>query len=573
MAEPFVLGIWDGHDAGAALLQGSRIVFAVNEERLTRRKLEVGFPRLSIGACLDHAGLSPADIREIAASTADPAKTLTRLFPGLKEEYYLLRRRKIGPRRFDAFKKRFKYRFTELSPNFFSRLLSGSHLRGELSALGFRDYRFTLTDHHRDHAEAAARTSGFDECLVLTLDGVGDGLCGSLWRFRGVALEPLRLLPARTSFGIFFEHVTNLMNMRELEDEGKVMALANYAYPIGDSENPLMNVIRTEGLDIVSPFTSTEMFRRLKEIFWRFPSEQFAFMAQRVLEKNILDLVRNALANTGLNRIALAGGVFSNVKVNMKIGELAGLEGMFVFPHMGDGGLAIGAAMRVNHERFGADGYRLGDLYLGPAYGEEDILDALKDGKDSFRRIEDPAREAARLILKGEIILWFQGRMEIGPRALGNRSILARPDDRGVKDRLNIHVKNRVWYQPFCPSMLIEDADALLELNGQRPGGNRFMTTAFRVRPEALNLMEGVINIDGTCRPQFVGDETPRYRELLETLKEKLGRGIVLNTSFNVHGEPMVCSPRDALNTLRKTGIRYLFLEDYCVENSDAKTP
>ena len=566
-----MLGIWDGHDAGAALLQGDRIVFAVNEERLTRRKLEVGFPRLSVRACLDHADLSPADIREIAASTTDPAKTLTRLFPGLKEEYYLLRRRKIGPRRFDAFKKRFKYRFTELSPNPLSRWLSDSHLRGEISVLGFREYRLALTDHHRGHAEAAARSSSFDECLVLTLDGVGDGLCGSLWHFRGGMLELIRRLPGRASFGIFFEHVTNLMNMRELEDEGKVMALANYAYPVEDHENPLMDIVRTQGLDIVSPLSSTEMFLKLKIIFWRFPSEQFAFMAQRVLEKNILDLVRNALAHTGLNKIALAGGVFSNVKVNMKIGELDGLEGMFVFPHMGDGGLAMGAAMEINHERFGVDRYTLRDLYLGPAYGEEDILAALKDGKDPFRRVESPAREAARLILNGEIILWFQGRMEIGPRALGNRSILARPDDRGVKNRLNLYVKNRVWYQPFCPSMLIEDAPALLALNGQRVEDNRFMTTAFLVRPDALKLMEGVINIDGTCRPQFVGDENPRYRDLLLTLRGELGRGVVLNTSFNIHGEPMVCSPRDALSTLKKTGIRYLFLEDYCVENSDAK--
>ena len=186
-------------------------------------------------------------------------------------------------------------------------------------------------------------------------------------------------------------------------------------------------------------------------------------------------------------------------------------------------------------------------------------------------RLDNPAAEAARLILGGEIILWFQGRMEIGPRALGHRSILARPDDRAIKDRLNLLLKKRVWYQPFCPSMLIEDAPALLETEGQEIRDNRFMTMGFRVRPERLPLMEGVINVDGTCRPQFVGDEEPRYRDLLIGMKEALGYGVVLNTSFNLHGEPMVCAPGEALDMLRRTGIRYLFMEDVLVENTHAE--
>ncbi len=187
--------------------------------------------------------------------------------------------------------------------------------------------------------------------------------------------------------------------------------------------------------------------------------------------------------------------------------------------------------------------------------------------------MKDPAAEAARLILAGEIILWFQGRMEIGPRSLGHRSILARPDDRTIKDRLNLLLKKRVWYQPFCPSMLIEDAPALLETEGQELRDNRFMTMGFRVRPERLALMEGVINVDGTCRPQFVGDEEPRYRSLLLHLKEALGFGVVLNTSFNLHGEPMVCSPDEAVEMQCRTGIRYLIMEDWLIENTGTKIP
>lgn len=564
--DKYVLGIWDGHDAGAVLLKGDRIVFAVNEERLSRRKLDVGFPFRSIRACLDHEGIGPLEIRDIALSTGDPAKTLTRWVPGLAEAYYLIRRRKRPPGRLDPLKKRFKYRFTELGPNALSRPMSRWYAKRQLRSLGFQDFNLSLPDHHLCHAHAAARSSGFDECLVVTLDGVGDGLSGSIRRFREGRLEHLKAISAKTSLGIFFEHVTNLMNMRELEDEGKVMALANYAYPVNDEDNPLMDIIRTEGLDLVSPYRSTGMFRELKRVLWRFPSEQFAFMAQKALERNALNLIGNALSLTGAEKIALAGGVFSNVKLNMRIAEMDEITNVFVFPHMGDGGLAMGAAMGVNHERFAVPGYALGNLYLGPRFSEKDLVSTLKKSGISFRPVEDPAKVAAGLIMKGEIVLWFRGRMEVGPRALGNRSILARPDRTEIKDRLNLALKKRVWYQPFCPSILSDDAASLLRLNGQDVKDNRFMTSAFKVRERYKSLMQGVMNVDGTCRPHFVGDENPMYRDLLLRIQEALGKGVILNTSFNIHGEPMVCSPDDALDMLERTPIRYLFLENFLVE-------
>lgn len=388
--------------------------------------------------------------------------------------------------------------------------------------------------------------------------------------------------------------------MRELEDEGKVMALANFAYPIPDAENPMLGIIGVQGLRIVSPYGSTAMFKALKAILWRYPSEQFAAMAQRTLERCAVALAAEALRRTGMTCLAAAGGVFSNIKMNMRLAELPGLERLFVFPHMGDGGLAIGAALAVNRTRFGATRCRLPDLYLGPGFhnwgqplinpagGEEDAVPpASEAGQDGQKgqagearilaggeiratRLADPATEAARLILAGEIILWFQGRMEIGPRALGHRSILARPDDRTIKDRLNLLLKKRVWYQPFCPSLLIEDAEALLETGGQEIGDNRFMTLGFRVRPERLALMAGVINVDGTCRPHFVAGEEPRYRALLLGLKAELGCGVVLNTSLNLHGEPMVCAPGEAVEMLRRTGFRYLIMEDWLLEKPAA---
>ena len=181
----------------------------------------------------------------------------------------------MAPRRADRFKKAFKYRFTEFPPNAISAALSRRWLKRCLAEMGFTGFQLDLVDHHAAHASAAAACSGFPEALVFTFDGVGDGLSGSLWTWSRGALTLFKALPARTSLGIFFEHVTNLMNIRELEDEGKVMALANFAYPVPDGENPLMKVIGTKGLDIVSPYSSTEMFRELKGVLWRYPYEQF----------------------------------------------------------------------------------------------------------------------------------------------------------------------------------------------------------------------------------------------------------------------------------------------------------
>ena len=232
---------------------------------------------------------------------------------------------------------------------------------------------------------------------------------------------------------------------------------------------------------------------------------------------------------------------------------------------MGDGGLALGAAMGANHDQYGVRSYILRELSLGSAFSDEEMLPSLKRWGFPYVKVDNVSGRAARLVLDGEIIFWFQGRMEIGPRALGNRSIVARPDRKEIKDRLNLVLKKRVWYQPFCPSMLSSDADSLLCLDGQDIQDNRFMTTAFRVRDIYRQLMEGVTNIDGTCRPHFVGDENPCYRDLLRHIKNEIGMGVVLNTSFNIHGEPMVCTPGDALDMFSRTQVRHLFLGDFLV--------
>lgn len=558
-----ILGIWDGHDSGAALIQGHKILFAVNEERLTRRKLEIAFPAKSVNACLDYTGTSPDEISDIAVSTSDFAKTLARVFPSLKEEYYLIRRRKKSPKSASFFKKKLKYKITEYPPSFISRQISAHVIRNILKTLGFSKFRLHLIDHHLCHAAAAAFCSGFDRGLVITLDGLGDGLSGSVCRYENNELENIAKLSARHSLGIFFEHVTNLMNMRELEDEGKVMALANYAYPVDDAENPLMDLIRVKDLSVRCRYSSLEMYDALKRILWHYPPEQFAYMAQRTLEVKTLELVQNALKITGSDRLCLAGGLFSNVKVNRLLRLLPEVKQCFVFPHMGDGGLALGAALTANYRLNRIFQMPLDDVYLGPQYSDQEIEAALKGTGLFYKKSEDIAGDVAKIIADGGIVFWFQGRMELGPRALGNRSILARPDSEAIKDALNLRLKKRVWYQPFCPSMLEEDArDVLSDYDGYP---NPFMTMAYMVREDRRNMLRGVINVDGSCRPQIVGQENPLYETLLKKVKPLTGRGILLNTSFNLHGEPVVCSPEDAVKTMISTGNDYMAMGNFLI--------
>ncbi|MFA6318426.1 MAG: carbamoyltransferase C-terminal domain-containing protein [Elusimicrobiota bacterium] len=545
-----ILGVWDGHDSGAALLVGGRLVAAANEERFTRRKLEIHFPEASIRFCLAQAGLEPGALRRAAFSTADPSRALTRWLPSLKEENYLLRRRKVPPGWAAPLKRRFKFWVNELRPCGLSRALSRLYAVRRLRALGLRDFELSFVDHHLCHAHAAAAASGSGSCVVVTLDGIGDGDCGGVWVREGGKLRELARFDGRTSLGIFFETLTHLLNMREVEDEGKVMALADYALPVPDSENPMLGFFKVSGLSLTSPWTRSAMQAELGRIVWRHPPDQAAFMAQRLVEKLVPELFRNAMKVSGLKDLAYAGGLAANVKVNRLLRERLGARSLSVFPHMGDGGLAAGAAWACASE-LGQDGAGLPDVFLGPGFTDGQISVACRAFPGlRLEPVADPARCAAALVAEGKIVLWFQGRMEYGPRALGGRSILARPDSTALKDELNLKLKRRAWYQPFCPSVLESEADALFE--EYRGAADRFMTVAYMVRPERRRSLAGVISVDGTCRPQIAAEDGSLYGRFLQELKALTGLGACLNTSFNIHGEPMVCSPEDAFRAFSR---------------------
>ena len=559
-----ILGIWDGHDSGAALLQDGQLRCAINEERLSRRKLEVCFPARSIAACLALAKLPPEQVHLVAASTSDPAKTLGRWWPGSKERYYAVRRRKSLPGSSAGLTRALKYRITEWGPGPASRVLSGRALKAELTRCSLGHAELRLVDHHEAHAAAAAWASGFASCAVVTIDGLGDGVSATISRFADGTLHRVATSPARSSLGVFFEHVTNLLNMRELEDEGKVMALADYAAPIADADNPLMEWVQVRDGVIETKKAGHAMRTPLARVHWRFPNEQFAYLAQRVVEHTTMALVCDAVRLTGLPRIALAGGVVSNVKATRRARLMPEVESAYVFPHMGDGGLALGAAVLAGASAGDSVRLSLDRLGLGPSYDEEELEARARAADLRPERAENLPCRVADLLAEGRIVMWFQGAMEYGPRALGQRSVLARPDRFDIRDRLNLALKRRVWYQPFCPSLLENDARRMLtDWDG---GTNRSMTMAYEVAREYRCLMAGVTSVDGTCRPQIVDEnDAGDFAQLLREARRRWGAGVVLNTSFNIHGEPLVCSPAEAVDVFLRSGADALAIGPFLV--------
>ena len=548
-----VLGVWDGHDAGAALLAGGRIVAAVNEERFSRRKLEVRWPSRSIETCLEIGCIRAADVDAVAASTSDLAKTVGRCWPAAKERYYLLRRRLKAPGRLDGLQKRAKYWVTEVGSTALTRSLSRWAVRREVAALGIEPGSLWMFDHHACHAAAAALASGMERAVVVTVDGVGDGASATVNLFEGGRLRRVSSTPARDSLGVFFEHVTNLLNMRELEDEGKVMALADYTAEIDERDNLLLPLITVDGLRFRGQVAGHAMHSSLCRVLWSCSNERFAQMAQRTVERRIEELVVNAVRETGIRHVAMAGGVASNVKANRRVKLLPEVDDLYVFPHMGDGGLALGAATLASIRCGEIPVLDLEDVGLGPEWSADAVADILREAGLRFVECADVASDTAYLVAADQIVLWFQGRMEYGPRALGHRSVLARPDRPQVRHRLNLALKRRVWYQPFGPSILEDDARRVFR--DWKGAPNRHMTTAYEVEPAHRAQLEAVLSIDGSCRAQVVPEERDDpFARLLRHLRGRIGIGAVLNTSFNLHGQPLVCTPDDAIAVFRQSG-------------------
>jgi carbamoyltransferase len=560
-----VIGVWDGHDAGATLVVDGRVVLALNEERLSGRKLDVGLPVRAIAAMREAAAG-----RRIAwaPSTSDPAKTLTRTFPVLKENYYRLRRRLDFPGPLHGIKVRAKYSLTQMPTG---RLWRAWARRWFAANLGAPIQDVFLVDHHEAHAASAAYWPVWGrDAIMVTLDGIGDGESGSVWEWSeaDASLRKIVSIPGGASLGLFFEHITQELQMRPLEDEGKVMALATYAAESPLDKNPFVKwfslTADSKGLPVLRcSIPPSRMAREVARSVWCTPREQVCRMAQQTLETIVPRFFSMLVQATGRNVFGYSGGVASNIKVNRLVRTTPGIARLEVCPAMGDGGLALGSAFAVWRHVTGQRPQPFNDFRLGTDYGDlgRDAEAIARATSAELSRPADIAPAVAALVAAGGIVMWAQGRMELGARALGARSIVARADSTKARDDLNLLLKRRVWYQPFCPSILLSEAPQLLADYRGPSDANLHMTTGFMTTSRGRTALAGAIGPDGSCRPQIVveNDADPWYR-LLVQVKALTGTGAIINTSLNMHGKPMSDAVAGVVEAWVESGIEHLAL-------------
>jgi carbamoyltransferase len=548
------------HDAAAALVSDGRIVAAAQEERFNREKYSNAFPIQAINACLQEGEISVWDLDAIAF---------------YEKPYLKLARTIVG--HVNAWPASF--------PNFRSMLPSWLEERLSFPVtvqdrLGF-DGPVLFVKHHMSHAASAFYASGFDETAILTVDGIGEWASATWGIARGTDIRLEQELRYPNSLGLLYSIVSTYLGFRVFEGEGKVMALAAFGEPA------YLDLFRRcvpscpDGSFRMDPaFFSlnkgTKMYSRaFVDLFGpeRAPDAELetrhkdvAASLQARVEEIVLDMARHVQARTGQRRLCAAGGVFLNVLANRRILDETPFEDLFVQPAAGDAGSAIGAASFVSHARFGVPrGPRMESAFLGPSYSRDRIRRLLAREGLAFRLLEgdDLASFVAGRLAEGQIVAWFSGRMECGPRALGHRSILADPRRADMKEILNARVKHREWFRPYGVSVLEEEMGSFFDLARPSP----YMLLVGRVKPEKADLIPSAIHVDGTCRLQSVTEaiHSDFYRVIREFFR-LTGVPMVLNTSFNVR-EPIVCTPEDALATFLRTDMDWLVLDGFVVES------
>ena len=456
-------------------------------------------------------------------------------------------------------------------PTWFGRALARRLERrfGLRAPLGF-------VDHHRCHAASAYFTQADDDCLVATLDCHGDGLSGTISLASGGRLTRVAALPATASLGSFYAAITHHLGFHHHRHEGKVTGLAAY----GDPEPARADVERMIAWDPARRRLVTRLGRnqftaiaRVAGFFSRaYAREEIAAAAQRHLERIVVEILRSWLRETGRRRVLLAGGVFGNVKLNQRIHELEGVEQLFIYPNMGDGGCGTGIAMLTAMRETG--GPRFGPIehvYLGPGFTEAEIRSEIERAGLAYEQPANLAADVARRIHSGQVVGRFDGRMEYGPRALGNRSILYHAREPDVNQWLN-HRLGRTEFMPFAPVTLWEAREkCYVNLPGAEHTAE-FMTMTFDCTDWMRKNCPAAVHVDGTARPQLVTPTSnPSFHAILTEFHKLTGVPSVINTSFNMHEEPIVCSPNDAIRAFLQGNLEYLAIGQYLVAHPSSR--
>jgi carbamoyltransferase len=571
-----ILGIHDGHNATACLYDDGKLVAMVSEERFSRRKNHSGFPALAVRWLLEEHGLTGRDIdavgvpglvtpmQEFGEQTGpwySLASTLSRLVPASIMGSHALRRSYLRARQ--------------------SRERRTERLGEHLQPFGIETSKIRLVEHHTCHAHAAywldpRRRS--TPTLVMTLDNTGDGLCGTVSVASGGDVRRVAAFPSLHSIGMMYTAITRYLGLKAVEDEHKVMGLAPYAR--GPQADVVYQILRRH-MDLSpdhraivnrSGLWEDAYVQRFRDELARFRFDHIAGGVQRLLEELVVTYLKAWTRHTGIRKLALGGGVFMNVKLNMLIEASDDFDEPYFLPSCGDGSIAAGAALvcawdtdRGHGREFRPD--PLGPLFLGPAFPNDVVEHALARyaGRLRWRKADDVETTSAQLLAANLLIGRMSGRMEFGARALGNRSILARADSLNNVRRINAAIKMRDFWMPFAPAILWERRHDYAVNPKDTPAP--YMILAFPSTPLGeKELLAALHPFDLSCRPTFVdADFNPRFHRLLKAYEKITGCGGVLNTSFNLHGDPIVCTPTEAVETYLQSDLDVVTIEDYIV--------
>jgi carbamoyltransferase len=577
-----ILGINAYHGgASACLIQDGKLIAAVEEERFSRVKYQAGFPVQSIRFVLAEAGIGPQDLDHIGISRKPTANLVKKALFAFQQRPSL---KLIGDRLNNSMKVGdLKSVFCE------STGVEPAGLRAE----------FHHVEHHRAHMASAFFVSPFEQAAIFSVDGMGDFVSTMWGTGRGTQLEVRGEINFPHSLGLFYTAVTQWLGFPKYGDEGKVMGLAPLGKPIHmDKMRELVRVRRDGtfelGLDYFvhhaegatmtwnegEPKLGMIYSDRFVELFGE-PRVQYgeiteyhqdvAASLQAMLEEAEMALVCKLQRETGQKALCMAGGVALNSAFNGKILPETGFEEIYIQPAAGDAGTSLGVCYYIYHQLLDRPrNYVMNDAYTGPQYSDEKIRLALDAAGLTYQRLEEDAlvQRAAALVADGNVLGWFQGRLEWGPRALGNRSIIADPRRDDMKDILNARIKHREKFRPFAPSILQEHVDEYFDQTYPDP----FMIKVYNVLPEKRSVIPAVTHVDGTGRLQTVDREhSPLYWKLINAFYERTGVPVVLNTSFN-ENEPIVCTPQEAISVLLRTRMDALIIGNYVVKNEPSST-
>lgn len=572
-----ILGICMSHDAGVAIIKDGKILSAINEERYSRVKATTGYPEQSLKVIWKISGIKPEEIDVVAIAGYSLSGN-----PPTNNDFSYNNGNFSLAQRIAEFIDRIPFIRNIQSTLIFSDLhRSISHYLGrkkikiieeKLSAIGCRA-DIKIYEHHDSHLASAYYTSGMDECLVISNDGFGDNLCSKVAIGRNGRMEIIKRNSYFNSIGVYYNYVTNLCGFKKEHHAGKTTGLAAY----GNSDLTISYFRDRLVWDAKSGkyFNHGFLFRNaLREIQLRFKGVQREHVAagiQRHAEELLVEMVRHYISLTGIRKVALAGGVHANVRVNQKIAEIQGIERVSIFQHMGDGGLAVGsaylAAAEFSKER--VTPYQLDSVYLGSSFTDEECHLALSATSLSFKKVKNMAKEVAIHLQNNKIVARCAGPMEYGPRSLGNRSILYPAIKPEINQWLNKQL-NRTEFMPFAPVIRdIDASDFFLNVTEVNKYSAEFMTLAFNATKRCREEAPATVHVDGSARPQIIRREVnPEYYDILTAYKEITGLSILVNTSFNMHEEPIVCTPDEAIKAFKKSNLDILILGSYLVENS-----